>query len=244
MDMPVHNLQKVHLKDNVSGLVNSLRARGIRATLRIAACTLWCGFIEAIDERRFHSATAGDLPLSALDIQSKNAAHAGPYCTPSPFRIIRKTLESVRALQGGTVSNSTLIDFGCGRGRVLLMASEYGFKQAIGVEFSPQLCREAATITEAYLQARERRSTDILVVNADAADYPIPPQANVFYCFAFDGHLLDLVARNIVESHKSVTRPIWLIYCKALHQEVLLRKGFRSVRELSWCGFPTVIFTL
>src|ERR1700710_2266387 len=39
-----------------------------------------------------------------------------------------------------------LLDLGCGKGRVLAIAAAYGFKEIIGVDFSPALCEDAEAI--------------------------------------------------------------------------------------------------
>jgi len=92
---------------HIGGLTQSLRSRGLWSTLRIAFSTLWCTLLDMLDERRFRTQTAGNLPLESLDIQSENKAHAGPYCTPSQFRLIHKALGAVRALRTADFSEGT-----------------------------------------------------------------------------------------------------------------------------------------
>jgi SAM-dependent methyltransferase len=231
------------LRRNASGFAKSVRERGALATLRIAASTMWCTLLDVLDERTYRTNTAGNVPLESLEIRSENKAHAAECCSPSPFRLIQKALRAVQAFRGGGFSGSTLVDFGCGRGRVLLVASEFGFKKLIGVEFSPDICREAERNVAAYV-AREKAPVDFEIANADAARFEIPPDADVFYVFAFDGHMTDRIARNIARSREQFPRPIWTIYIKATHGDVFTKRGFRAVHGLHWCGFPTTIYAL
>ena len=221
----------------------SIRERGLLPSLRIVVSTLWCTALDRLDERVYRTNTEGSIPVESLEIHSENKAHSGPFTSPSPFRVMRKAFRAVRDLRGSGFSNSTLVDFGCAKGRVLLVGSEFGFKKVVGVEFSPDLCRDAEANIEAYIQ-RKGKPFNFQVVNADAARFDIPPEADVFYFFAFDGHVLDLVAQNIVRSRQQFPRAVWAIYVKAMHGEVFGARGFRVVRELSWCGFPTRIYAL
>ena len=231
------------LAKEARAFVRSIRERGVLSTLRIAFSTLGCAFLDKLDEWRYRTNTSAGVPLASLEISSENKAHAAPYSSPSQFRIMRKAFQAVRELRGRGFSASTLVDFGCGGGRVLLVGSEFGFQRVVGVEFSPVLCRQAEAAIGAYIE-RTRKPFDFQVVNADATTFAIPPEADVFYFFAFDGYVLDQVALNILRSKQEFPRPIWAIYVKAIHEKVFADRGFRVARELSWCGFPTRIYTL
>jgi SAM-dependent methyltransferase len=60
------------------------------------------------------------------------------------------------------------LDIGCGKGRPLIIASEYGFKDLLGVDYSARLCREAERNLKACGVERFR------IINSDATrfDYP------------------------------------------------------------------------
>jgi hypothetical protein len=80
--------------------------------------------------------------LSDLDIHSANWIDGHDYFPIEPDRF-QRVLESFDiALEG-----LTFIDFGSGKGRTLLMASEYPF---IGLEFSPELHRIAESNITRY----------------------------------------------------------------------------------------------
>ena len=231
------------LRKDARAFVRSIRERGLLPSLHIGLSTLWCAYLDQLDEWTYRTNTSGNVPIASLEIPSENKAHSGPYSTPSQFRIMKKAFKAVTELRGRGFSTSTLVDFGCGKGRVLLVGSEFGFQRLVGVEFSPVLCREAEAAIGAYVE-RTRKPISFQVVNADAARFPIPPEADVFYFFAFDGYVLDQVAQNILRSTQEFPRPIWAIYVKALHENVFTARGFRVVRELRWSGWPTRIYAL
>lgn len=56
------------------------------------------------------------------------------------------------------------VDVGCGKGRPLLIASRYGFRRLIGVEYSERLCRVA----------RKNLADQAEIVCQDAADFRFP----------------------------------------------------------------------
>lgn len=231
------------LRRDARAFVRSIRERGLLSSLHIGLSTLWCAFLDQLDERIYRTNTSGGVPIASLEIPSENKTHSGPYSTPSQFRIMKKAFKAVMELRGPGSSTSTLIDFGCGKGRVLMAGSEFGFQRLIGVEFAPELCREAEAAICAYVQ-RTRKPFRFQVVNADATRFAIPPEADVFYFFAFDGYVLDQVAQNILQSTRESPRPVWAIYVKAIHDEVFTARGFRVVRELRWSGWPTRIYAL
>src|ERR1044071_5679866 len=231
------------LRTDARAFVRSIRERGLLSSLHIALSTLWCAFLDHLDEWTYRTNTSGGVLIASLEIPSENRAHSGPYSTPSQFRVMKKAFKAVTELRVGGISTSTLVDFGCGKGRVLMVGSKFGFQRLIGVEFSPVLCREAEAAIGAYVE-RTRKPFNYQVVNADAAQFAIPPEADVFYFFAFDGYMLDQVAQNILRSTHESPRPIWVIYVKAIHEQVFTARGFRVVRELTWSGWPTKIYGL
>jgi SAM-dependent methyltransferase len=57
------------------------------------------------------------------------------------------------------------LDIGCGKGRPLIIASEYGFKELIGVDYSAKLCRVAEQNLKACGVERFR------IINSDATRF-------------------------------------------------------------------------
>jgi 2-polyprenyl-3-methyl-5-hydroxy-6-metoxy-1,4-benzoquinol methylase len=54
------------------------------------------------------------------------------------------------ALPQKMIPRATFIDIGCGKGRVLLMAAEHGFRKIIGIDFAADLCLTARGNVEQY----------------------------------------------------------------------------------------------
>jgi len=148
--------------------------------------------------------TAGVVETGEMaDVQSPRRAGAMRY-EPTRARPFRRFLEALDLPRDGT-----FVDIGCGRGRVLVMAAQMGFRRVVGVEFSPVLCRQARENVAALHEA----GTVIDVVEEDAALYRFEPDQNVIYMFnPFDEAVMNEVLDRIDESLREAPRTIWLVY--------------------------------
>jgi hypothetical protein len=92
--------------------------------------------------------------LSDLDIPSPNWIDCNDYLgiDPTRFKQVMAGLEIA-------FENFTFIDFGSGKGRALLLASEFPFRGIIGLEFAPELHRWPREIFSAT--GRRRRNAAI-----------------------------------------------------------------------------------
>src|SRR5438552_6207427 len=76
----------------------------------------------------------------------------------------------------------TFVDIGSGKGRTLLMASEYAFRRIVGVEILPELHRIAEENIRAYTSPTQRCS-QIESVCADALEFALPEERLLLYLF-------------------------------------------------------------
>src|SRR5437868_2732795 len=105
---------------------------------------------------------------------------------------------------------SVFIDVGCGKGKVLLMASRYDFKKLRGIEFDRNLCKVARENIVIF-RRKTRVSIDIEVVEADVLEYEMTGEENVFYLYnPFDGVILDQFLENVESSLLTKPRKIWM----------------------------------
>jgi SAM-dependent methyltransferase len=143
------------------------------------------------------------------------------------------------ALPGGSV----FVDFGCGKGRVLMMAARYGFRRVVGVDFSGELCRIARRNLEIF-RRRAGGSVEFEVVESDAVAYRFRDDENVFYLFnPFDAVVLRQILERIDESRRRVPRPVWLIYYYPLCGEMIERAGgYHRVAGVSHGGGEVAVY--
>ena len=120
----------------------------------------------------------------------------------------------------------TFIDIGSGKGRTLLMASEYPFRKILGVEILPELNRAARENISAY-KSETQRCSDIQTVCADARDFEVPDEPLVLYLF---NPLPEVSLREVIgrleKSLRRAPRPVWIVYHNPLLESTLAACGF------------------
>jgi len=194
---------------------DSIRGRGLLRTSQIVGSTV----ADLLFDLRYGTDTRGWVDAQELDTDSENKAHAVHY-QATKARPFLKLLHSL-----GLPKDSVFVDFGSGKGRVLLLAALYGFKRVVGVEFSPQLCELARRNIATFSKGTPLRSP-IEIVEADATRFEIGADMNVFYFYnPFDPPVLSKVLDNVRRSVESAPRKLWLIYNTPRHHELIHQSG-------------------
>ena len=115
----------------------------------------------------------------------------------------------------------TFIDIGSGKGRTLLMASEYPFHKIIGVEIMPELHRVALENIRAY-NSPTQQCTDLASICADATEYVFPDEPFVLYLFnPVPENGLRRLLTNLESSLQRAPRTVLLLYHNPLLEPVL-----------------------
>ena len=123
------------------------------------------------------------------------------------------------------------IDYGSGRGRLMLTAARSPFRQVLGVEFSRPLHQEARENIRSY--PREHLAcTDIAALHANALEFDLPDGDWVAFFFnPFAEDVLQRVARRIVESCQGSPRRAYVIFGNSDRLPVLRNiPGFKRIR--------------
>src|SRR3954447_10435823 len=122
--------------------------------------------------------------------------NAGYYATaPSLFGGAIALWRETLAGTGYALEDYTLVDIGCGKGRVLMLASEFAFREIVGIALNPQLARVASKNLRKWMM-RRRASTlvsgQIRIVEGDALTVPFPdgPVA-LFYFNSFEREMME-----------------------------------------------------
>jgi SAM-dependent methyltransferase len=186
-----------------------LRNHGMRRTLRRFAHVFYRDTVTRFGEWRFDrrlGVETGGVVNHPKD--SDNPLHrlAVHYQATSP-KMFRKIMQSF----GCVTAPFTFFDMGCGKGRVLLMASRYGFKGVVGVEFDSALA-EIAQENAAHFQRHHTDCSAIEVICSDAATYQFPDEdAVIFFFNPFAREIMEKVLANIKASAKT-TKHRYIIY--------------------------------
>ncbi|HEY6303879.1 MAG TPA: class I SAM-dependent methyltransferase [Terriglobales bacterium] len=120
----------------------------------------------------------------------------------------------------------TFVDLGSGKGRTLLMASEYPFRKIVGVELIAELHRAAEENIRDY-RSPTQRCKQIESVLADAREFELPEEPLVLYLFnPLPQRALSGVLERLEKSLARVPRPVWVVYHNPLLERVLNASDF------------------
>jgi len=119
------------------------------------------------------------------------------------------------------ISGFTFVDLGSGKGRTLLMASEYPFRRIVGVELLPELNRVACENLRVF-KSEKQRCFSIESICGDARELEFPPEPTVLYLFnPLPEAGLATVIRRLEASAKDHPRPVIVLYHNPIHEHFL-----------------------
>ncbi|MGC2160393.1 MAG: class I SAM-dependent methyltransferase [Silvibacterium sp.] len=145
--------------------------------------------------------------LSDLDIASPNWIEGRDYTAIEPERF-RRVLASLDIAW----DQYTFVDLGSGKGRALLLASEFPFKRIAGLEFSPELHRIAEANIGLY-RSESQKCRDIESMNLDFVDFTLPNEPLVLFFFdPCRGSALEKAVRRIAQSLRTNSYPVYAAY--------------------------------
>ena len=217
-------------------LQGSLRKRGLRGTLARA----WRIVVQRGELRRKSRAdhacdrehgvdTATWVRVPDLDTASENVEHAVRY-EPSSVSEFELLMDKLRVDH----SDFTFVDYGSGKGRVLMLAAEYPFKRIVGVEFAKSLLE----ISQENIATLGPDAGRIETFHADATEFDPPAEPLVLYFFhPFGVPALKQVLARVLGSLERDPRPAYVVLTGPPDfAEAVEASGFKrvDVDELGW----------
>ena len=133
------------------------------------------------------------------------------------------------------IERTVFLDVGAGKGRAMLLASQYPFLRVEGVELNGSLAHTARNNLQRWERDRDaQRLAPSVLHEGDATRLPLPPEPTLAYLFhPFEDRLLRRFVRHALASHAADPRPFDLVYVNAEHNSMLDRqKGLRRL----WFG--------
>lgn len=126
---------------------------------------------------------------------------------PTPYAALDELCETYLFRRQDTV-----IDFGCGKGRLNFYLHDRFDCSVIGIEMNGQFYEDALRNTVNYQSRRKRRSGSLRFEQAYAEQYAIPDEANIFYFFnPFSSQIFMKVIDHILQSVERASRSVDLI---------------------------------
>ena len=173
---------------------------------------------------KYNVNTIKPVSLEALTIAEGDISKSSPYEALN-YYILENLLENFRKL---FPSEKSILDIGSGKGRVLVVAAHYGFKNITGVDFARELCAAAKrNINKIKAQFRD---TTFTIYCKDILNYTIDKSDKVFFLYnPFNNEIMEKLLEKIDRSVKEHSRTIYFIYANPQQKEVLLQKGYTEV---------------
>ena len=147
-------------------------------------------------DRKHGTDTGGRISPRQIVFPNAEAARSAMVYVASPAPVTSWILSKLDI----DYREFSFVDIGSGKGRVLLVASDFGFRELVGVEIAKELCDTAMRNAVIY----GGQATKIRIQCADAAEVEFPAGPTVFHLYhPFDETMLDRVLANIGRIHAS-----------------------------------------
>ncbi|MFI5154456.1 MAG: class I SAM-dependent methyltransferase [Chitinophagales bacterium] len=174
-------------------------------------------------EKKYHIHTIGEDELKGLKKRGIDISHATMYMPVNYYMLDHLMREIIKYRD-----IEAFLDIGCGKGRVLVVASAYGFKEILGIDFSKEFCEEADATVQLY--SKKNPASTFTITNIDAFYYEIPKNvATIFLFNPFDEVIMAKVVSNIIKSLERYPRTVRVLYANAQHKSLFLDKGFVEI---------------
>jgi len=212
-----------------------LRERGLVETIRSVGSCLRASRRERLDSFDEFWGTDTEHHIGAAELDCSGADVPGLW---RYWPTARATFERILESADVAYESSVFVDLGSGKGRVLLMASEYPFRRIVGVELSPALHRVAERNVAAW-RSPYRRCPRIDLVCMDAAQFQLPPEETLLYLFQpFPANTMRAVLDNLGKSLQRHPRPVRLAYLNPLHHPLLMSSGLFALERWGHSAVP------
>ena len=218
----------------ISTLVRNPSVRGLLEKIPSAQGLYGTGWERIHPFDRAHGTdTSGVVSPQTLPAGDTARDHAVCYAGSQPSLVRRALAECA------PVDEFTFVDLGCGKGRALLVASEFPFRDILGVELSAPLA-QIASRNAALIARRFPQRTAISVAVADASTFPLPSGNLLLFLYhPFGPELVARVVTSVEAALAGEHRSIHIVYCNPVAGHCLDASPMlarRYARELSYAA--------
>jgi len=123
------------------------------------------------------------------------------------------------------IEKTVFLDVGAGKGRAMLLASQFPFLRVEGIELNPILAAIAqANISLWHNDLQAESLSPFALHHADATTHPLPPEPTLAFLFhPFELPILRRFLRHVESSQAAHSKPFDLLYANAEHGSLLDR---------------------
>lgn len=131
--------------------------------------------------------------VGELKTTSENLVNAKRY-QGSHYYLLRSIFKEFDNLE-----DYTLIDYGSGKGRVLVVALQYGVKKAVGIEFAKNLFLTSEKNLSKF--SKRFKKNNYHLIHDDVVNYKVTTQKNIHFFFnPFNAVVMRQVLENIKQN--------------------------------------------
>jgi hypothetical protein len=182
---------------------------------------------------RYGVDTSGLIGGSELRSGHKNDAFNTAYYGMAPSRFHQVMADWLSDGSHAPVTEYNFVDLGCGKGRAVMMASEFPFRQVIGVELNASLAKIADKNVTTWAAAG-RAICPVQVLCQDATEFVFPDGPCLLYLFhPFAAPVVERLIESIEAEFAARPGMMDLIYFNPEAGHLLdAKEGF----QLLWTG--------
>ena len=208
---------------------NIARREGRVAATRRLAAALWEFARDSTPERRRQRYGDADYDWEHR-VNTTSAAVSwrdrllgvfhSPY-QPTESALFHEMLDALQRQTHLDFHDFVFLDLGSGKGRTLLMASDYPFRRIVGVELLPALHQAAQENLSKY-RSESQKCFALEAICGDATEFAFPTEPTVLYLFnPLPEAGLKRTIENLEESLSSHPRAVCVLYHNPLIEHVL-----------------------
>ena len=172
---------------------------------------------------KYGSGTFGPVELKKLTIINGEVKKSSRY-EPVSFYILEKLFNAFKKIS----DNSSIIDLGCGKGRIMMVAPHFGFTNITGIDFAKELCQQAIH----NMRKKEKQFPEIKweVINENVEQYEINSTDSIFFMFnPFNEDVLKNFLERLDKSCDQFPRRVYFLYASPEYEQLLLKNGYAII---------------
>ena len=175
-------------------------------------------------DQQYQLDTATTIRAEKLPTAHPHWVHAGHY-EPIAAELFSDMMAHVPVMH----ADYTFVDYGSGKGKALLLASHYPFKQVIGIELVHALHATAERNITRYTHP-DQQCRRLVSVHMDATAFRLPDEPLVLLFYnPFGEAVMRAVLAHIESSLSACPRPLYVLYANPVHRGLFDRAPFLSL---------------
>lgn len=180
-------------------------------------------------ERLFFVRTSKHIPLSIVRVPHQLRRSGHDY-RPTPRLVFKWAMEALPE----PIERYEFVDYGAGRGRVLLMASHHPFEKITGAEIAEELYNDCILNIAQYPRSL-MKCRDVECEHLSAMRLPVPEQETVFFLNnPFNRDMLERVIAQVARSYRQDPRRFYVMCVDIAEREMFTDTGIFEPVPIPW----------